>query len=270
MLRNDETTLVLHGLDEDNRIVRAPVFVQKLRGLLQALQAADKTANGRNSFDYVITRLETHSASVTIREKQRRRGHPQHSSIDYFERTATAIYNGDRNLVRLPPVLVRNIQKLSDGVAKNFSQPEIVFADENVIRIDDFLQRQAEVAYEVAMLPEAKHADRFYRGIATGAFDGLLKEIDARGTMLRGKLVLSAGGAEIDCVMNKDRVPEARESFDKRVIIEGTAHYDGGNQIPSRIDVRAIKVLREGADLLRWRGAFRSPEIEDADDEWQD
>jgi hypothetical protein len=132
--------------------------------------------------------------------------------------------------------------------------------------VDDEAIDRSE-ADEAAALPELKGSDKFYRGIATCGFDGFLKEIDARGTMLRGKLVLSAGGAEIDCVMNKERVPEARESFDKRVIIEGKAHYDGINQIPSRIDVRTIKILKEDADLLRWRGTFRALDSNEVDDD---
>jgi hypothetical protein len=86
--------------------------------------------------------------------------------------------------------------------------------------------------------------------------------------MLRGKLILSAGGREIDCVMNKDCVPEARGSFDKRVVIEGTAHYDGVSQLTSRIDVRTIRIISDKADLLRWRGAFRSVEPHEADEDW--
>lgn len=266
MPREDEIALDLHGLDADNRIVRANVFAQKFRDLLSALAIADKFANGKPGFDYVITGLKLGSASVTVREKQRRRDRPKTSSIRYFEDIASAVYNGDRALERLPPNLVRSVQKLSNGVAKKFSHAEIAFED-NVIRIDDFLQRQAEVAYELATLPELKQSDQFYRGIANGSFDGLLKEIDARGTMLRGKLVLSAGSLEIDCVMNKDRVPQARESFDKRVMVEGAAHYDGVSQLPVRIDVREIKIIGEAGDLLRWRGAFRSPRSEEIEDE---
>lgn len=267
MPRKDEATLVLHGLDADARIVRAYIFVQKFGQLLRALRTSDIIVNGKVSYDYVISALDTsHSAAVTIREKQKSRERPN-SSIDYFERAATAIYNGDRNLERLNPTLVRNVQKLSSGVAKRFAHAEIAFADENVIRIDDFLQQQVQTAYDVLTLPHHGTRGRFYCGIATGSFDGFLKEIDARGTMLRGKLVLSAGGIEVDCVMNKDRVPEARESFDKRVIVEGTAHYDGVNQLPSRIDVRSIKIIRETPDLLRWRGAFRQIEVDDDDDD---
>jgi hypothetical protein len=267
-LRSDETKFVLHGLDLDNRIVRAVVFVQKLRNLLNALQTADKAANGKSTFDYVLSDLRTGSASVTIREKRRMPERPPYSSIAVLENAASAIYNGDRSLERLPPALVQQVKKLSQGVAKRFSHAELAFSDDNIIRIDDFLLKQSAIAYETLTVPELRPKDNFFRGLAVGSFDGVLKEIDARGTMLRGKLVLSAGGVEIDCVMNKDRVPEARESFDKRVIIEGAAHYDGVSQIPIRLDVRSIKIVRTDADLIRWRGVLRIDQTEDVEDDW--
>lgn len=102
------------------------------------------------------------------------------------------------------------------------------------------------------------------RGRAIGSFDGELQEIDNRGLILRGKLILTPG-VEIDCVMNKERVPEAREAFGNRVVIEGTAHYDGDQQLPTRIDVAAIRIVGERPDLLRWRGAFTA--VPDADAE---
>jgi hypothetical protein len=254
---SDETKFVLHGLDADNRIVRAGVFVQKFKILLNALHVADTIANGKPAFMYMLTKLENGSAAVTIREKQITRNRPFRSGIDLLESTANAIYNGDRNIEHLPEPLLKHVEKLSKGVAKNFSHAEISFSDDVVIRIDDYLLRQTEVAYETLKSPETPR-DRYYRGIAIGSFDGFLKEIDARGTMLRGKLVLTAGGLEVDCVMNKDRVLEARNSFDKRVIIEGAAHYDGERQIPSRLDVKSLRIVGDDSNLLRWRGAFKS------------
>jgi uncharacterized protein YpiB (UPF0302 family) len=264
---SDEAKFVLHGLDVDNRIVRASVFVQKLKTLLSALRIADTIANGKPTFMYMVTKLETGSAAVTVREKQVTRNRPLRSSIDFLESTASAIYNGDRNVEHLPEPLVKQIGKLGKGVEKNFSHAELTFSDETVIRIDDYLLKQAEVAYETLKSPEQKH-DRYYRGIAIGSFDGFLKEIDARGTMLRGKLVLTAGGIEIDCVMNKDRVREAGNSFDKRVIIEGAAHYDGERQIPARLDIKSLRVVGDDSNLLRWRGAFKSDV--DVNDDWDD
>lgn len=105
-----------------------------------------------------------------------------------------------------------------------------------------------------------------YRGIAFGTFDGVLKEINARGTMLRGVLVLTPSGVEIDCVINKDRVPEAKERFDNRVIIKGAAHYDGSNPLPVRLDVHSIREVGDSSNLLRWKGALRFSETEPEDD----
>jgi hypothetical protein len=263
----DETKFVLHGLDIDNRVVRASVFIQKLRDLVQALQAADKIVNGRASFDYMLSRLETGSASVTVREKRKRATAPIGSGIALLETTADAIYNGDRSPDLLPPELLRRVQKLGQGVAKKFSHAELGFSDNNVIRIDDFLLRQANLAIETVSAGGVPQ-QRYYRGLAYGSFDGVLKEIDARGTMLRGKLVLNAGSIEIDCVMNKDHVPEARESFDKRVFVDGVAHYDGAQQLPIRVDVSALRSRKDDADLGRWRGAFKPETSFDEEDGW--
>lgn len=268
MPRRDETTFVLHGLDVDARSVRADVFGLKLRTLLSGLREADKFVNGKQSFVYVIVDLSTtNSAGITIRQKQR--GHrPADSAILAYEAAARAIYNGDQSAARYPDRLISKIGKLGEGALETFSHGEISFPDDEVIRVDDFLVRQTKIAERALFFKDEAQAsrERFYRGIAIGSFDGELKEIDSRGTVLRGKLILSAGGAEIDCVMNKDRVPEAREAFDNRVIVEGAAHYDGEQQLPTRIDVNTIRPLsRRG--LIRWRGAFAAPEHQDSEEE---
>ena len=94
MLRHDETTLVIHGLDIDARVVRADVFLQKLRELIIALRTADKLANGRRAHDYLLPNLQDGSTVATVRERSRRRRHPQ-SPISYLERVITAVYSGD-------------------------------------------------------------------------------------------------------------------------------------------------------------------------------
>jgi hypothetical protein len=269
MPQRDEAIFVLHGLDVDARGVRADVFAQKLRKLIAGLRDADRFVNGKVGYIYMIAALGTGSASVTIRQKQRSHKRPPYSGIATYEEAASAIYNGDRTVANYPERLVRRVGELSRGALQTFSHAELVFADDKIIRIDDFLERQSEVAHEALIASPETPADRFYRGRAIGSFDGELKEIDNRGLILRGKLILSAGAVEIDCVMNKERVPEAREAFDKRVIIEGTAHYDGTQQLPTRIDVATIKVVSDRRDLLRWRGAFTSPTPEvETEDEW--
>jgi hypothetical protein len=268
MPRRDEAVFVVHGLDVDAKSVRAEIFARKLLTLITGLREADRFANGKAAHSYIITALGTGSASVTIREKQRSRNRPQHSSIAVYEQVASAIYNGDRAVTRFSDKLVHQVGQLSRGALETFSHAELAFSDDNVIRIDDFLARQSEAANQVLMVGPEGLSDQYYRGRAIGSFDGELQEIDNRGLILRGKLILAAG-VEIDCVMNKDRVPEARDAFGKRVVIDGTAHYDGEQQLPMRIDVATIRTIGERPNLLRWRGAFTSvPETEAEDDEW--
>ena len=262
MPRHDETTLALHGLDVDARVVRAEVFVQKLRELIAALKTADKLTNGKHTCDYLLPDLHNGSAVVTVRERARTRT-PTESPISYFERTATAVYNGEvRDVASFAPEMVARIEKLSRGSNERFAHAEISFSGSTVIRIDDYLQRQAEDALR---RPNDVHVGQMqsYRGTAFGTFDGVLKEIDSRGTMLRGKLVLAPSTTEIDCVMNKDRVPAARESFDKRVVIKGAARYDGRSGLPARVDVHEIRIIKEVGDLTRWKGAFMFPKPDD-------
>jgi hypothetical protein len=270
MPQRDEAVFVVHGLDVDAKSVRADVFARKLLTLISGLREADRFVNGKITHSYMISALGTGSASVTVRQKQRSRNRP-HSGIAVYEQVATAIYNGDRAVSRYPEKLIHRVGQLSAGALQTFSHAELAFSDDNVIRIDDFLARQSDAANQSLLIGPERVQDRYYRGRAIGSFDGELKEIDNRGLILRGKLLLSAGGVEIDCVMNKERVPEARNAFDKRVIIEGSAHYDGEQQLPTRIDVVSIKIINGQRNLLRWRGAFTStvdtkPE---EDDEWR-
>ena len=259
-MRPDETTIAIHGLDMDASVVRADVFVQMLRDLIGALRIADKLANGREAHDYLLPQLHDGSAVATVRERARRHDHSQ-SPISYFERVATAVYNGGlRNLPPVDPELVRRLAKLSRWANERFAHAELSFSDDTVIRIDDYLQRQTEDA--MTGLVEQPQS---YKGTAFGTFDGVLKEIDSRGTMLRGKLILVPSATEIDCVMNKDRVPSARESFDKRVVLKGAARYDGRSSLPARVDVDEIRVIKPG-DLTRWKGAFIFPETDDVED----
>ena len=268
MPRRDEAVFVVHGLDVDAKSVRADVFARKLLTFISGLREADRFANGKPEYTYIITALEVGSASARVREKQRVRNRPQHSSIAVFEQVANAIYNGDRVVAQYSEKLVHQVGKLSVGVLETFSHAELAFSDNTVIRIDDFLARQSEAARQILTVGPKGLLDQYYRGRAIGSFDGELQEIDNRGLMLRGKLILSAG-IEIDCVMNKDRVPEAREAFGKRVAVEGTAHYDGDEQLPTRIDVAAIRIKGERNDLLRWRGVFASaPKTDGEEEEW--
>ena len=96
----------------------------------------------------------------------------------------------------------------------------------------------------------------FFRGTTLSTFDGIVMEMDARGSLMRGKLILTTGGKEIDCVFRKEDVDQLRESFSKRARVTAVAHFSGTDKLPDRLDVRAVKPLKHDADLSRWRGAL--------------
>jgi hypothetical protein len=266
-----EATLVLHGLDSDNRVVRGDVFARKLGAFIAGLRAADRFANGALSFDYMIDDLSRRSSALaTLREKRRTRK-PALSSVAAYEEVAAAVYNGDVVAKRFPPTLIRHIGNLCSGATKKFSHAEVEFANDNVVRIDDFLGAQAVTAERQFFVDASSHsAQGSFAGVSHGSFDGTIEEIDARGTLFRGKLLPTGGAVEIDCVMNKDKIPEVAGKFHKRAYVSGLVHYSQDSAIPLRIDVSSIELLdeRRQSDLIRWRGAFSGALASADEDEW--
>src|SRR5271165_432945 len=124
--RRDEVSLTLHGLDVDNGEVRAGVFVRKLAYLLRALRDADRFANEKRSFNYVVSGLSPGSAQVRYREKQTVRRRPR-SSVETLQSAITAIYNADPAVHRFPERLIRRIGDLSNGTDEEFSHGELAF-----------------------------------------------------------------------------------------------------------------------------------------------
>src|SRR5262245_26750521 len=131
MPRRDEAVFVVHGLDVDAKNVRADVFARKLLILISGLREADRFANGRKSWSYVISDLGAGSASVAVRQR-RTRSATLHSAIAVYERVASAIYNGDRSIGQYPEKLIRRVGQLSSGAMQTFSHAELSFADDNI------------------------------------------------------------------------------------------------------------------------------------------
>lgn len=256
MTANSEITLTVHGLDVDNGNVRADVFLDKLRALLTALRAADRFRNEKKAHDYLVVGLKAASAHATLRERISTRKVIPASSVQCVQEVVESVYNGDRNIGRFAPNIVEALQPLVKGIGSTFSHGEVRFAGENVIRIDDFLANQTRRAVK-RVRGEDEPAERYFEGIAIETLDGMVQEMDARGALVRGKLVLTAGRKEIDCVFRRSDIETLRHSFDKRARVEAVAHYDGVSLLPVRLDVKRITLVEPGDGLVRWRGALR-------------
>jgi hypothetical protein len=253
-----DLTLTLHGLDVDNGKVRADVFAEKFGILLASLKAADRFANSKKkSHEYIIETLESGSIHAIVRESVSVKKRIPAPSIPVVRDALKAVYNGEKAVERFPREIVRDIGLLTKDVGKKFSHGEVGTAKDNLVRIDDYLARQALKAEERFRTDFAKiKPRRFFEGVSLGTFDGIVKEMDARGQLVRGKLILTAGAKEIDCIFRRDDLPKLKVSFDLRARVEALAHYDGESLLPVRLDVRSITLTEEKSDLLRWRNAL--------------
>ena len=267
-----EVMLTLHGLDVDSGDVRAEVFIAKFRTLISGLlQSADREVNRNRFYHYVIVDLNVgHSATAKVRERIARmpKRHEPLSSVRYVGEAVRRVYNGDSALNLIPLPMLYGVAALTKDAGSTFSHGELGFEDNNVIRIDDYLADQAQRA--IRRIEEGDRPERrYFEGVAYETFDGVIKEIDARGTLVRGKLILTAGGKEIDCVFNSIDIPSLRQNFNRRVRAEGIVHYNGQSLLPTRMDVKRIHPAKEDADLIRWRGMLTRQlvDVDEAEDE---
>jgi hypothetical protein len=272
---NNEITLTLHGLNLTDGNVLARVFLAEFKRLLDALGSADKVLNQTVAHDYVIVDLKASSAIATLRETRRigkrprkairaellgqRRGSP----VTYFRQAITSIYNGELDTKKFPPQLIKDVAEIAKDSGNTFAHGTLAFGQENIVRIDDYLARQAQRAIERSA-PEVTERPKYHIGLGYTSFDGVLKEIDTRGSLFRGKLILTAGGKEIDCVFREEDIPQVKQQFHLRARIEGMAHYDGESPLPERLDIKLITPIGDG-DLTKWRGAFEPHSVHDED-----
>jgi hypothetical protein len=268
-----EITLKLYALAADDGHVRADVFLSELRTVLRALWLSDEAQNKRFAHDYLIVGLEIGSAVARLRERilpirlKRRRefvSPARASSIRYVREVITSVYNGERDIERFPKTLVRDIGRLAKNAGSTFAHGELGFGEDNVIRIDDYLLRQADRA--ILRLSGEKIPEKYFTGISFSTFDGILKEVDARGTLVRGKFILTTGEKEIDCVFRSGDIGQVRETFDMRARVEAIAHYDGDSPLPTRLDIKRLVPVKPTADLTHWEGAFSRTPDEAEDD----
>lgn len=259
MASDGQTTLTIHGLDEDNKLVRADVLAQKLQALISALKSADKHVNGVEAHAFIITDMKVSSALIKVKERRRIKKPAVRSSIEAYEAGVKAIYNGDTIAASLPKKFVRSVASLSNGAKDKFAHAEIG-EGATILRVDDYLLKQAQKTEESIDQFTELVRPKYFSGIAQTSLDGVLQLLDSRGNAWLAKITTTAGKKEINCVVNKAAVPDIGQYFDKRVIVRGNAHYDRESPIPQRIDIVGVQEVKANSDLLRWRGAFNPAE----------
>jgi len=135
-----------------------------------------------------------------------------------------------------------------------FSFGEITFNGTPPVRIDHFFAAQVERALEP--IP-TDVPDIPFKGVSLSSFDGVVKELSHLGRIVNGLLILTAGGKRINCVFDSVDLPNLRDSFDRRARVEGLAYYTGENELPDRLEVKRIELIKDRPNLLRWKGALK-------------
>jgi hypothetical protein len=253
-MADDEVRLKLFGLAVHNGLVLADVFASKLKTLIDTLKKADRLANRRKSYDYLIVDLKANSAEAAIRESPSIVATDRSSGVNYVHDAMGAVYSGATALRALPLDLIEDLADLPKGTGQSFAHGEITFSRGAPIRIDGFFAAQAQRALE----PITQDAlETPFNGASLSSFDGVVKELSHLGRIVEGILTLTAGGKRISCTFDSADFPNLRDSFDRRARVEGMAYYTGESALPERLEVKRITLLKEKPDLLRWKGALK-------------
>jgi len=262
--------LKLNGLSHERRgSVRADVFAAKLDLLVKALRAADKHVNGRPCFTHLIADLKYGSAVALVDEYQDTANFGiKKSSVRHVHLIVDNVNQGRGIPKDTPKAVAMFAAKAADGTDKSFDYGEasIDGTDDAVIRFDQHYDAKAKAAYAeyVASSEEIKPFD----GAAFGTFDGYLLEVDLRGKEATAKLILHAGGIEIDCLCGAIATDHLKLAMKSRVTVHALAHYSESSRLPQHIDIRKIDILAAEGHLSDWRGAFEGNPYPSADDIW--
>ena len=160
------------------------------------------------------------------------------------------------------------MRSLSLNASKKFSHIDCFVDGEEskAIRIDSFFADQVLRTARALKTAEERARQRLFKGRSRVSFDGTLKVVDHRGAKKLGLLVLTAGGAEIECIYDEKIAANIGSHFDTRCRVEAWAYYDGNSKLPIRLELTDAQPVKTKASLTKWRGAFDIPD-EDVE-EW--
>jgi hypothetical protein len=132
--------------------------------------------------------------------------------------------------------------------------------------IDDFFRRQVD---RVGAKEDWNiKTDNWFLGSAIMSFEGRLDEIDYRGPVWTGDLMLPAGTTHVECVFDKSQGEDALNPFgNKNVCITGRAIYTGDSQLPERIEVLSIEERAHVNAAIDIRGSLRLVASSDEDND---
>lgn len=247
----------LYGLEHHGDEVDAAVFADKLKKLVTGLRKLDGFYNTSGQHKFMIHDLEFASATVLLREKVMKDRQVRKSpTLRFAQIGAATSAGGSFQVENAADEYALGIYKgLSAGAGKSFSYGVVSASDVEPTRLDSLLESRVQQIISAAVDAAEQAPHRYFSGKALETYDGVMKLVDIRGLFPEAKLILSAGGKEVSCVVPAENVEDLRASLGRRALITGWAQHNGRSAVPDRIDVTKIRVIDDSApSVISLRG----------------
>jgi hypothetical protein len=262
----DEIRVVIQPVearDYDLGPIPAQLFKKTFDAFFIALETTDRELQPKaKSSEFVISHLSLNSCEFGILEKQRSFGQNSPSAIEFFRRCAEGIYRSDYQTVVRHPRLTRAFVRIVKALDPRFHI--LARFNDTELPMDDFFARQVD---RVGLRDDRLPGDNWFLGSAMMSFEGRLDQIDYRGAVWTGELMLPAGTTHIECVFDKSQGEDALNPFgNKNVCITGRAIYTGDSQLPERIEVLDIEERAHVSSVVDIRGSLDLTEFLEGDE----
>lgn len=259
-----DLTYKVFGLDHMQGEVFADVFAKQITKIVNSLKAIDKSANGGRRFEYVIAGLEIGSAQICFREKLVSTKRASVSPVAKIVSVGEVAVGGQpySPSSEADDIALNVLANISAKASKSYNYATLRGEHSDLIRVDQFLNRQVRKIIQSAQSAAEDAACRYFIGNTIGTFDGVIEAVDLKGDAPAARLILSAGGKPIDCVLVKMDLDDVRSALGSRVSVSGRAIYEGRTGLPSRLEIRKIRRLgdRKISDL---RGMLKNASVVD-------
>jgi hypothetical protein len=267
-IRPNEIRVVIRPVearDYDLGPIPAELFKKTFDAFFSALQVTDRELQPKaRSSEFFISQLALNPYEFGILEKRRSFGQNSPTAIEYFRRCAEGIYRSDYQTVVRHPRLTRAFIRIAKALDPSFHV--LAQFSDTELPVDDFFARQVD---RVGVKDDPRlQGDNWFLGSAMMSFEGRLDEIDYRGAVWTGDLMLPAGTTHVECVFDKSQGEDALNPFgNKNVCITGRAIYTGDSQLPERIEVINIEERAHVNAAIDIRGSLCLAHLSEKDDD---
>ena len=235
-------------------LIPAQLFKRIFDAFLAALVAADRELHAkRMSSQFFISHLAYGSCEFGIIEKQKSTGASRRSAIEFLRRCAGRVYRSDYQVLLRHPRLMRAFDRIVKAIDPAYVV--LVRYNDTELPLDAFFCRQVD---RVGRLNDAPSGtDVWFAGAAITSFEGRLETIDYRDPVWKGRLTLSGGETQLECVFDKSKGEDAFNPFGNKIVcVTGRAIYTGDSQLPERLQVLTIEKKVRAAAAVGIQGSL--------------